>query len=123
MNIKDIYTNSKEEVIDFLLRYFCSNDISYVRVDDEVHFLDNIYRFYEDKDISLDSTLEKLYNTLNKLELSKKLGTRDDIFVSSTIVEDRGVNKYRVPNCNSNKKRLIKMQNREYNQKLNNRKR
>lgn len=123
MNIKDIYTNSKEEVIDFLLRYFCLNDISYVRVDDEVHFLDNIYRFYDNKDIGLDSTLEKLYNTLNQLEVSKRLGTSDDIFVGSTTIEGRVVNKYQVPNCNANKKKLIKMQNRLYNQKLKNRKR
>ena len=43
MDIKNIYTNAKEEVIDFLLRYLSQHNISYVRVEDEVHFLDKIY--------------------------------------------------------------------------------
>ena len=42
---KNIYTNAKEEVIDFLLRYLSQHNISYVRVEDEVHFLDKIIDF------------------------------------------------------------------------------
>ena len=120
MNIKNIYTNAKEEVIDFLLRYLSQHNISYVRVEDEVHFLDKIYRFYNSKDNSLEDTLEKIYKTLNELEVSKRLSNIDDELIEFTTIEERVDNKYPIPDYNSNKKKLIKMQNRRSNLKLKN---
>ena len=119
MNIKNIYTNAKEMVIDFLLRYLSQHNISYVRVEDEVHFLDKIYRFYNSKDNSLEDTLEKIYKTLNELEVSKRIRIDEDL-VKYTIAEGRVDNKYPIPDYNSNKKKLIKMQNRRSNLKLKN---
>ena len=119
MDIKDIYTNAKEEVINFLLKNLSQYNISYVRVEDEVHFLDKIYRFYDSKDNSLDNDLEKLYNSLNELEVSRRLNVNDDI-IKYTIAEGRVDNKYPIPDYNSNKKKVIKMQNRRNNLKLKN---
>ena len=119
MNIKNIYTNAKEEVIDFLLRYLSQHNISYVRVEDEVHFLDKIYRFYNSKDNSLEDALEKIYKTLNELEVSKRIRIDEDL-VKYTIAEGRVDNKYPIPDYNSNKRKLIKMQNRRSNLKLKN---
>ena len=119
MNIKNIYTNAKEKVIDFLLRYLSQHNISYVRVEDEVHFLDKIYRFYNSKDNSLEDALEKIYKTLNELEVSKRIRIDEDL-VKYTIAEGRVDNKYPIPDYNSNKKKLIKMQNRRSNLKLKN---
>ena len=119
MDIKNIYTNAKEEVINFLLKNLSQYNISYVRVEDEVHFLDKIYRFYDSKDNSLDNDLEKLYNSLNELEVSRRLNVNDDI-IKYTIAEGRVDNKYPIPDYNSNKKKLIKMQNRRNNLKLKN---
>ena len=116
MNIKNIYTNAKEKVIDFLLRYLSQHNISYVRVEDEVHFLDKIYRFYNSKDNSLEDALEKIYKTLNELEVSKRLSIDD--FIEFTTIEGRVDNKYSIPDYN--KKKLIKMQNRSNNLKLKN---
>ena len=117
MNIKNIYTNAKEEVIDFLLRYLSQHNISYVRVEDEVHFLDKIYKFYDSKDNSLEDTLEKIYKPLNELEVSKRLSIDDDL-IEFTIAEGRVDTKYPIPDYN--KKKLIKMQNRSNNLKLKN---
>ena len=119
MNIKNIYTNAKEEVIDFLLRYLSQHNISYVRVEDEVHFLDKIYRFYNSKDNSLEDALEKIYKTLNELEVSKRLSL-DDTLIEFTTREGRVNNKYQMLDYNSNKKKLIKMQNRRNNLKIKN---
>ncbi len=119
MNIKNIYTNAKEEVIDFLLRYLSQHNISYVRVEDEVHFLDKIYRFYNSKDNSLEDALEKIYKTLNELEVSKRLSI-DDNLIECTIAEGRVDNKYPIPDYNSNKMKLIKMQNRRNSLKIKN---
>ena len=119
MNIKNIYTNAKEEIVDFLLRYLSQHNISYVRVEDEVHFLDKIYRFYDSKDNSLEDTLEKIYKTLNELEVSKRLNL-DDALIEFTTREGRVNNKYQMLDYNSNKKKLLKMQNRRNNLKLKN---
>ena len=119
MNIKNIYTNAKEEVIDFLLRYLSQHNISYVRVENEVHFLDKIYRFYDSKDNSLEDTLEKIYKTLNELEVSKRLSL-DDALIEFTTREGRVNNKYQMLDYNSNKKKLLKMQNRRNNLKIKN---
>ena len=119
MNIKNIYTNAKEKVIDFLLRYLSQHNISYVRVEDEVHFLDKIYRFYNSKDNSLEDALEKIYKTLNELEVSKRLSI-DDTLIEFTTREGRVNNKYQMLDYNSNKKKLLKMQNRRNNLKIKN---
>ena len=119
MDIRNIYSNAKEKVIDFLLRYLCQHNISYVRVENEVHFLDKIYRFYDSKDNSLEDTLEKFYKTLNELEVSKRLSF-DDNLIEFTTIEERVDNKYHIPDYNSNKKKLIKMQNRRNNLKIKN---
>ena len=119
MNIKNIYTNAKEKVIDFLLRYLSQHNISYVRVEDEVHFLDKIYRFYDSKDNSLEDTLEKIYKTLNELEVSKRLSL-DDCLIECTTIEERVNNKYQMPDYNSNKKKLLKIQNRRNSLKIKN---
>ena len=120
MNIKNIYTNEKEEVIDFLLRYLCQHNISYVRVEDEVILFDKIFRFYDSKDISLEDALKKIYKALNELEVSERLSNIDDNLIKFTIAEGRVDNKYPIPDYNSNKKKLIKMQNRRNNLKLKN---
>ncbi len=119
MNIKNIYTNAKEKVIDFLLRYLSQHNISYVRVEDEVHFLDKIYRFYNSKDNSLEDTLEKIYKTLNELEVSKRLSNIDDELIEFTTIEGRIDAKYPISDYN-NKKKLIKMQNRRNSLKIKN---
>ena len=119
MNIKNIYTNAKEEIVDFLLRYLSQHNISYVRVEDEVHFLDKIYRFYNSKDNSLEDALEKIYKTLNELEVSKRLSI-DDTLIEFTTREGRVNNKYQMLDYNSNKKKLLKMQNRRNNLKIKN---
>ena len=119
MSIKNIYTNAKEKVIDYLLRYLCQHNISYVRVENEVHFLDKIYRFYDSKDNGLEDTLEKIYKTLNELEVSKRLSL-DDGLIEFTTREGRVNNKYQMLDYNSNKKKLLKMQNRRNSLKIKN---
>ena len=121
MDLESIYTDTKEEAIDFLLSYLCKYNISYVIVEDEVHFLDKIYRFYDSKDNSLEDTLEKIYKTLNELEVSKRLSL-DDCLIECTTIEERVNNKYQMPDNNSNKKKLLKIQNRRNTLKIKNRK-
>ena len=119
MNIRNIYSNAKEEVIDYLLRYLSQHNISYVRVEYEVHFLDKIYRFYDSKDNSLEDTLEKIYKTLNELEVSKRLFIDDD-FIEFITIEGRVDNKYPIPDYKSNKKKLLRIENRRNSLKIKN---
>ena len=69
------------------------------------HFLDKICRFYDSKVNSLDSELEEVFNSLNELEISRKLFI-DDRFI---VREESVVNKNLIPGYNINKKKLLKM--------------
>ena len=119
MDIRNIYSNAKEKVIDYLLRYLSQHNISYVRVENEVHFLDKIYRFYDSKDNSLEDTLEKIYKTLNELEVSKRLNL-DDALIEFTTREGRVNNKYQMLDYKSNKKKLLRIENRRNSLKIKN---
>lgn len=54
MKVKNYIVENCYEFIDELERNLCKKGISYVRIDREIHFLDQIIRFYDfklDKDI------------------------------------------------------------------------
>lgn len=51
MQIKNYIVENYQLLMDCLEKELCQNGISYVRIDNEIHFLDKIIRFY---DIDLD---------------------------------------------------------------------
>ena len=51
MKIRNYIVENYELLMDYLEKELCQNGISYVRIDNEIHFQDQIIRFY---DIELD---------------------------------------------------------------------
>lgn len=49
MTVKNIHVVNLERFLDELIKELIIADISYVQVDNEIHFQDKIYRFYESK--------------------------------------------------------------------------
>lgn len=45
MVMKNYIVKNYKDIMDELERELCQNNISYVRIDNEIHFLDNIIRF------------------------------------------------------------------------------
>lgn len=77
MNIKYFLTNEKTFILDLLEKELCINGISYVRIDNEVHFENNIIRvldYVEDKRIIYNLVMNnrhiELINSINTISLS-----------------------------------------------------
>ena len=47
MEIKNYLVENYQLIISYLEQELCKNNISYVRIDNEIHFLDQIIRFYD----------------------------------------------------------------------------
>lgn len=63
MKVKNYIVENCYEFLDELERELCKNGISYVRIDKEFHFLDQIIRFYDfelDKRIICSMTINKI---------------------------------------------------------------
>ena len=103
MRVKNIFVNNIEYFIDVLLRELIKNEISYVKVDNEIHFDGYIYRFYEGKDI-------------NPNLLEEPFRQKEKIFISMEELDDIDISKKKSYSFN---KKLIKMQNRNINKLIN----
>lgn len=59
MIIKDIFVTSKEPLEECLIRELLQHQISYVKIMDEFHFLDRVYRFHDYPEKESILTLDK----------------------------------------------------------------
>ena len=83
MNIKNYYVSDIEAFKDKLLRELIAHNISFVVVDNEIHYNDKIIRFYE-KSLKLNNLKEqrKQYrDVLIKLFLKEETADRKDYVI------------------------------------------
>ena len=113
MQVKNIVINNIEIFMDELIRTLIKHEISYVRIDNEIHFDNYIYRFYE---------LENSVESIPLIDLSflcavpKEIkfidrSSEEDIINRSFISHDRSFT--------SLNKKKIKAQNRINNRLVN----
>lgn len=79
MIIKNIMTNNVDFIIDLFEKELCSNNVQYVKVDNEIHFNNFIIRVYSTKEIK-----NALDNNLN----IKNLGVFSDNVISMEIPKE-----------------------------------
>lgn len=80
MNIKNYYVSDLEAFKDKLLKELIAHNISFVVVDNEIHYNDKIIRFYE-KSLKLNNLKEKrkqYRDALIKLFLKEETADRKD---------------------------------------------
>ncbi len=80
MNIKNYYVSDLETFKDKLLKELIAHNISFVVVDNEIHYNDKIIRFYE-KSLKLNNLKEKrkqYRDALIKLFLKEETADRKD---------------------------------------------
>lgn len=111
MKVKNILVYEKEKYIDLVIKELIKDGISYVQIDNELHFDDYIFKFYDINDKILDSMM-KSENILSIYEENKNI---EYIPHESTIYE-----KVNHPRIN---KKKIKKQNKIINKKINIKKR
>lgn len=87
MQIKNYIVDNRELFFDYLEKELCQNGISYVRIDNEIHFQNKIIRLY---DIKLDKRSiinfmfskinieeRRVLNSIKELQCAKRLGYED----------------------------------------------
>ena len=112
MRVKKILVNDVSIVMDLLIRELIKEEISYVKVDNEIHFEDSIYRFYniEEKELIKSEDDKRIELLLNTIKEDKTL------FVPLLNTNDKYFKSHFTPIQN---KQLIKRQNRNNNKLVN----
>ena len=125
MKVKNILINEKNEFIELLIRELIEHEIDYIHIDDEIHFDNYIFRFYDIQDDKekirriMDEDVLKIeiikVNDLEEKNKLQKLSELPDIL--QTFKPEEGEIKENVHAPRLNKK-LIKQYNKATNRRL-----
>ena len=125
MKVKNILINEKNEFIELLIRELIEHEIGYIHIDNEIHFDNYIFRFYDIKDDKeeikriIDEDVLKIeiikVNDLEEKNKLQKLSELPDIL--QTFKREEGEIKENVHTPRLNKK-LIKQYNKATNKRL-----
>ena len=122
MIVKNIAVSDRKFFTEWLVRDLIQHQISYVQIENEFHFLEYIFRFYdmnEDKEqiiklSGIGNVFDEITVVPSLFEIEEK-----DPFLGVTVAEGRGVSGFPVKqHSKPNMKKMIKRQNRMVNQKL-----
>ena len=122
MIVKNIIVSDRDFFTENLVRDLIQHQISYVQIENEFHFLNYIFRFYDmNKDrqqimrlVDTRNIFDEIAVVPSLLEIKEK-----DPFLGVTVAEGRVVSDFFVKEHNKpNMKKMIKIQNRRINQQL-----
>lgn len=116
MKVKNILVENRNEFQELLIRELINNEISYVQIENEFHFLDKIYRFYDFDEIS--------YIDFDRYLKFDSLDTVFNIIDISNL-DNNCIGFYKEDNSNFSDKKIkyqtkksIKYNNKSINQKI-----
>ena len=125
MKVKNILINEKNEFIELLIRELIKYEIGYVHIDNEIHFDNYIFRFYDIQDDKeeirriIDEDVLKIeiikVNDLEEKNKLQKLSELPDILQTFKPEEGKIKENVYAPRLN---KKLIKQYNKATNKRL-----
>lgn len=125
MEVKSILINEKNEFIELLIRELIKYEIGYVHIDNEIHFDNYIFRFYDIQDDKekirriIDEDVLKIeiikVNDLEEKNKLQKLSELPDILQTFKTKEGEIKENVHAPRLN---KKLIKQYNKATNKRL-----
>lgn len=125
MKVKNILINEKNEFIELLIRELIKYEIGYVHIDNEIHFDNYIFRFYDIQDDKekirriIDEDVLKIeiikVNDLEEKNKLQKLSELPDILQTFKPEEGEIKENAHAPRLN---KKLIKQYNKATNKRL-----
>ena len=122
MIVKNIVVSDRDFFTENLVRDLIRHQISYVQIENEFHFLNYIFRFFDmHKDRQQIMSLADNRNIFDEIAVVPSLLEikEQDSFLGVTVAEGRVVNDFHVKERNKpNMKKMIKIQNRRINQQL-----
>ena len=127
MRVVNVAVSNKEYFLEILVRDLISRGVSYVQIENEFHFLDHIYRFYDVK-----QDWNQIVHFLENQKLADSLSSVFGLFpldnqdknMGIMVVEEKNqvMDDYGEQSSNNffkiNMKKMIKQQNRMINQRL-----
>lgn len=128
MRVKNIAVLDVEEFLDVLVKYLILNEISYVQIDNEFHFSNNIYRVFDYND---KEAMKELNNSLVPLIIGcspEALINIEDTLnfkrCNNNLVNEKKNNLKKIEQEKKTySKKLVKAHNRMINQVIKNSKR
>ena len=132
--VRNILVSDLETFKEFLIKSLIRNGIEYVNIDNEFHFMDKIYRFYDIKLLSklIDEGIiifGKEEDMVRILSAESLMFARDKADIEKAFIDFEPVDEKEVSFKEVNRsipkynKSMIKRQNRMLNQRLKNNKR
>lgn len=122
MIVKNIVVSDRDFFTENLVCDLIRHQISYVQIENEFHFLNYIFRFFDmHKDRQQIMSLADNRNIFDEIAVVPSLLEikEQDSFLGVTVAEGRVVNDFPVKERNKpNMKKMIKIQNRRINQQL-----
>ncbi len=122
MIVKNIVVSDRDFFTENLVRDLIRHQISYFQIENEFHFLNYIFRFFDmNKDRQQIMRLADNRNIFDEIAVVPSLLEikEQDSFLGVTVAEGRVVNDFPVKERNKpNMKKMIKIQNRRINQQL-----
>lgn len=127
MRVVNVAVSNKEYFLEILVRDLISRGVSYVQIENEFHFLDHIYRFYDVK-----QDWNQIVHFLENQKLADSLSSVFGLFpldnqdknMGIMVVEEKNqvMDDYGEQSSNNffktNMKKMIKQQSRMINQRL-----
>lgn len=117
MKVKNILVTNKEVFIELLIKELINNSISYVQIDNEFHFEDKIYRFYDANDYQNAKAANVTIEVLNLMDIKDLASHNLEESLTTIEKDDYQENELFPPKIN---KKYIKQQNRQYNSQIKN---
>lgn len=117
MKVKNILVTNKEVFIELLIKELINNSISYVQIDNEFHFEDKIYRFYDANDYQNAKAANVTIEVLNLMDIKDLASHNLEESLTTIEKDDYQENELFTPKIN---KKYIKQQNRQYNSQIKN---
>lgn len=123
MIIRDFTTNNLELIMDIIIRELIKRDMSYVRVDNELHFDNHIFRFHEKREyennlVAIPINILESLNEYSNMPEHKYFNVVDNYPKEEYFKITSSPWKTPTPLYHQNKK-LIKTQNRFNNRLIN----
>lgn len=117
MKVTNILVTNKEVFIEMLIKELINSQVSYVRIENEFHFEDKIFRFYDANDYQNAKAANLTIEVLNLMDIKDLASHKLEESLTNFVKDDYQENELFTPKIN---KKYIKQQNRQYNSQIKN---
>lgn len=118
MRVKNILVTNKSLFIELLIKELINSQVSYVQIENEFHFEDKIFRFFDKKEYQ-EAIAKNLAAEITDMINIEDYQANDSDNLGITNVEDyKNPKDFEIPQHPQQNKKIIKKDNKYYNQQI-----